>query len=172
MERILELLKENHWIAEKVDEGIKIGRYVYGGEQVDFGTVPCKTEEEFLQLFEFAADTFDIDEYVNLMFKRVDKGEFESITQRLFVDACSLQNAFKSTLVCLRERDFKRTVEITIEKVQRFSKEYEVTYEQLEGLKVGINPFEDELDSLIERGNCTYDYAVCDMDGETLVDWK
>lgn len=46
-----------------------------------------------------------------------------------------------------------------------------MTDEQLEELKSGINPFEDELGSLIERGDCTYDYAVYDMDGETLVDW-
>lgn len=62
-------------------------------------------------------------------------------------------------------------IEITMEKTQRISKEFEVTKVQLEELKIGINPFEEEMEQEIESGDCSYDYAVNDEDGNTIVDW-
>lgn len=62
-------------------------------------------------------------------------------------------------------------VEITMEKTQRISKEFEVTKDQLEELKIGINPFEEEMEQEIESGDCSYDYTVNDEDGNTIVDW-
>lgn len=62
-------------------------------------------------------------------------------------------------------------VEITMEKTQRISKEFEVTIDQLEELKIGINPFEEEMEQEIESGDCSYDYTVNDEDGNTIVDW-
>lgn len=62
-------------------------------------------------------------------------------------------------------------IEITMEKTQRISKEFEVTKDQLEELKIGINPFEEEMEQEIESGDCSYDYTVNDEDGNTIVDW-
>lgn len=63
-------------------------------------------------------------------------------------------------------------IEITMEKTQRISKEFEVTKDQLKELKIGINPFEEEMEQEIESGDCSYDYTVNDEDGNTIVDWS
>lgn len=63
-------------------------------------------------------------------------------------------------------------IEITMEKTQRISKEFEVTEEQLEALKLGINLFQDDLEKELESGDCEYDFAVNDENGIIIVDWK
>lgn len=63
-------------------------------------------------------------------------------------------------------------IKITMKKIQRISKEFEVTKDQLEELKIGINPFEEEMEQEIESGECGYDYAVNDEDGNIIVDWE
>lgn len=62
-------------------------------------------------------------------------------------------------------------VEITLEKAMRISKIFDVTEEQLESLKNGINPFEKELKKEINLGYCEYDYSVNTLEGLTIVDW-
>lgn len=69
-----------------------------------------------------------------------------------------------------RRRKIK--VEITMEKTQRVAQEYDVTDEQLDDLKNGINPFKEEMEDEIESGDCDYDFAVADEDGNTIVDWS
>lgn len=63
-------------------------------------------------------------------------------------------------------------IEITMEKSYRISKEFEATEEQIEMLSCGINPFQAELEAEIEDGTEEIDYAVCDENGETIVDWE
>lgn len=62
-------------------------------------------------------------------------------------------------------------VDITLEKTIRVSKEYDVTEEEFKQLKAGINPFHEEMEKEIESGYVEYNYAVCDENGETLIDW-
>lgn len=63
-------------------------------------------------------------------------------------------------------------VEITMEKRVRVCKEFEVTEEQLESLKLGENPFYEDMEADIENGYEEWDYSVCDEDGNTIVDWS
>ena len=63
-------------------------------------------------------------------------------------------------------------VEITMEEVRRVSMEVEVTDEQLEMLESGNNIFAEEMLSELDYGFVEYDYAVCDMEGRTIVDWN
>ena len=63
-------------------------------------------------------------------------------------------------------------VEIIMEKKIRVSKNFEVTEEQLEGLKMGENPFYEDLENELSNGDEEWDYAVCDEDGNTIVDWS
>ncbi len=62
-------------------------------------------------------------------------------------------------------------VEITVEKTVRLCKEFEVTEDQLEELRTGINPFFGVFENDLYREDAEYDYAVCDEDGNTIVDW-
>lgn len=62
-------------------------------------------------------------------------------------------------------------VELTMEKTQRVSKVYDVTEEQLDFLKAGINPFKERMEQELEAGVCEYDFAACDVYGNTVVDW-
>lgn len=63
-------------------------------------------------------------------------------------------------------------IEITMEKTQRIAKEFDVTEEQLDDLKNGINPFKEEMEREMKSGDCEYDYAVNDADGNSIVDWN
>jgi len=65
-------------------------------------------------------------------------------------------------------------VEITLEQTKRVCMEFDVTEEQLEMLQNGENPFADEMIDRLDWNDCNleYDYAVNDMDGNTLVDWS
>lgn len=63
-------------------------------------------------------------------------------------------------------------IEITMEKRIRVSKEFEVTEDQLEELKMGENPFYDDLENELSSGSEEWDYSVCDEDGNTIVDWS
>lgn len=65
-------------------------------------------------------------------------------------------------------------VEITVEKIQRIAMEVEVTEEQLEQLKSGINPFHEDFEEEFsdETGDIEYDYAVNDLDGNEIVSWS
>lgn len=62
-------------------------------------------------------------------------------------------------------------VEITMEKTRRIAKEVDVTEEQLDQLRNGFNPFKKEMEKEIDLGDCEYDYAVNDENGNTVVDW-
>ena len=62
-------------------------------------------------------------------------------------------------------------VEITMEKIQRVSMEFEITENQLEQLRYGENPFYEQMEKEIESGFVEYDYAVCDDDGNEIVPW-
>ena len=66
----------------------------------------------------------------------------------------------------------KMEIEITLERVQRVSETFLVTEEQLESLKKGENPFEEELLRQIGKGDEEIDWAVNDEDGRTIVDWN
>ncbi len=63
-------------------------------------------------------------------------------------------------------------IDITVERTVRICKEFEVTKEQLEELRNGINPFFDEFESDLLSGDGEYDYSVNDTKGRTLVDWN
>jgi len=62
-------------------------------------------------------------------------------------------------------------IEITFERTQRISKEFEVTEEQLQSLLLGENPFFDELETEVSKGSVEYDYTVHDEAERCLVDW-
>lgn len=64
-------------------------------------------------------------------------------------------------------------IEITMEKTVRVAMEFDVTEEQFKLLENGENPFFDKMKKEIESGagDIEYDYAVCDEDGNTLLDW-
>lgn len=62
-------------------------------------------------------------------------------------------------------------IEITMEKTQRISKIFDITKEQLEELEYGINQFLSKLEKEIDSGDCEYDYAVKDENGNTIIDW-
>lgn len=64
------------------------------------------------------------------------------------------------------------TVEITLERTQRISNQVEVTKEQLQMLESGENPFQEEMEKYLDDSMIEYDYAVCDLEGNTLVDWR
>lgn len=64
------------------------------------------------------------------------------------------------------------TVEITLERTQRISNQVKVTKEQLLMLERGENPFQEEMEEHLDDGIFEYDYAVCDLEGNTLVDWR
>jgi len=63
-------------------------------------------------------------------------------------------------------------VSITLEKTLRVCMDYDVTEEQLEQLKNGDNPFEEEMEKELETGCKSYDYTVCDEEGKTIIDWS
>lgn len=63
-------------------------------------------------------------------------------------------------------------IEITMEKVQRVSMEFEITEEQLERLKCGENLFYEQMENEIESGCVEYDYTVYDLDGNEIVPWN
>ena len=62
-------------------------------------------------------------------------------------------------------------VEITMEKTMRVAMEFDVTEEQLEQLKSGINPFEAKMEKELKNGNIQYDYTVNDLEGREIVGW-
>ena len=62
-------------------------------------------------------------------------------------------------------------VQITMEKTLRVAKEYDVTQEELEQLRSGVNPFYDDLESELDGGDVEYDYAVTDEYGDDIVPW-
>lgn len=65
-------------------------------------------------------------------------------------------------------------VEITMEITKRIAIEREVNDEQLQQLKNGENPFQEEMEYEIESGcgNAEYDYSVNDEQGNTIIDWS
>lgn len=65
-----------------------------------------------------------------------------------------------------------RTVNITMEKVQRISKQFQVTDEQYKMLEDGNNPFQDEMETEIDAGDVKFDYAAEDNDGNELKAWR
>lgn len=64
------------------------------------------------------------------------------------------------------------TVEITLERTQRISNQAKVTKEQLQMLESGENPFQEEMEKYLDDNMNEYDYAVYDLEGNTLVDWQ
>ncbi len=60
-------------------------------------------------------------------------------------------------------------IEVTLEKTQRVCMEFDATKEQLESLRNGINPFQDEMEKEIASGDEHYDYAVNDENGKEIV---
>lgn len=62
-------------------------------------------------------------------------------------------------------------IELTMEKTQRVSKVYDVTEEQFDLIKAGINPFKEKMEQELDTGVCEYDFAACDVYGKTIVDW-
>ena len=72
------------------------------------------------------------------------------------------------------ENPTKKThIEITVERTQRVSLEFEAIEEQIERLKCGDNLFYDEFIPYLDKEIPEYDYAVYDLDnGMQIVDWK
>ena len=69
-----------------------------------------------------------------------------------------------------------RKVEITVEKTVRVAKTIRVTNKQLEMLRNGENPFDEEFEKELnkeyEKGEVWYDFAVYDVENEEqIVDW-
>lgn len=64
-----------------------------------------------------------------------------------------------------------KKIEVTMEKRYRVAMEFDATEEQLAMLKLGMNPFKEELEEKIENGEVEYDYAVADEDGAEIVPW-
>lgn len=62
-------------------------------------------------------------------------------------------------------------VEITMQRTQRIVSKFDVIEEEIELLKMGINPFQEEMENEIGSGDADFDYAVCNENGETIVDW-
>lgn len=74
--------------------------------------------------------------------------------------------------IILKQDTDKMEIEITLERTQRISNQVEVTKEQLQMLESGENPFQEEMEEHLDDGIFEYDYAVCDLEGNTLVDWR
>lgn len=61
---------------------------------------------------------------------------------------------------------------INMERTQQVSKQVKVTKEQLLMLECGDNPFQEEMEKYLDNNMMEYDYAVYDLEGNTLVDWQ
>lgn len=60
-------------------------------------------------------------------------------------------------------------IEVTLEKTQRVCQEFDATEEELERLKNGDNPFQEQLEKELPNGDEHYDYAVNDENGREIV---
>jgi hypothetical protein len=65
----------------------------------------------------------------------------------------------------------KMKIEISLEKTFRISREFEITPEQLERL-YSDNQLIEEMKKDVENGSVSFDYCVCEADGNTLIDWR
>lgn len=66
----------------------------------------------------------------------------------------------------------KKLIEVTVEKRLRVCKEIEATEEEIELLRRGENPFEDEFsDGEMEYGDIEWDFAAADEYGRTIIGW-
>ena len=71
----------------------------------------------------------------------------------------------------------KKLIEITVEKRLRVCKEIEATEEEIELLRRGENPFENEFsDEEMEHGNIEWDFAATDESAtdesdRIIIDW-
>lgn len=65
-------------------------------------------------------------------------------------------------------------IEITLEITKRITSCFNATEKQIEQLKSGENPFQETMEREIEEQDVPteIDYAVNDMDGHTIVDWR
>lgn len=63
-------------------------------------------------------------------------------------------------------------IEIIMERTQQISTQVKVTKEQLLMLESGENPFQEEMEKYLDDNMIEYDYAVYDLEGNTLVDWQ
>lgn len=62
-------------------------------------------------------------------------------------------------------------VEITMKRTQLIVSKFDAIEEEIELLKMGINPFQEEMKNEIGSGDEDFDYAVHNENGETIVDW-
>lgn len=62
-------------------------------------------------------------------------------------------------------------VEITMKRTQLIVSKFDAIEEEIELLKMGINPFQEEMENEIGSGDEDFDYAVRNENGETIVDW-
>ena len=63
-------------------------------------------------------------------------------------------------------------IEVTMERAERLAMEFDATEDEIQKLKNGENPFQERMEEGIPFGDISYDYAVTDMDGKTIVDWS
>lgn len=59
-------------------------------------------------------------------------------------------------------------------KIARICVERDVTEDELNKLKNGENPFQEEMEIELDagHGDIENDYAVCDEEGRTIIDWS
>ena len=74
----------------------------------------------------------------------------------------------------IRSNRNKKGRENIIEKIARICVERDVTEDELNKLKNGENPFQEEMEIELDagHGDIENDYAVCDEEGRTIVDWS
>lgn len=129
--------------------------------------------DEVYDLFDYQDSIMDKKEYKQL----VDAADYICLRCSEFseenCDNCPVRKVIQKNVSIegvSSEIDSKRIVEITLERTQRISNQVEVTKEQLQMLESGENPFQDELEKVLDEFE--YDYTVCDLEGNTLVDWQ
>ena len=126
----------------------------------------------FLEDLRDYAEDIDVDEHVEMWLPERSKKGCPGSIKALVDDAESIKGMINELYKFLYRQKEPIKVNITLEKTIRISQDFEIAGEQLELLKEGINPFQKELESKTESGYVEYDYAVCDDDGNTIIDWE
>lgn len=176
-DKVMDTIEDMDFICSKIYEQgnesyVELSRFTPEGEDWYETIWFDGTDVGFVEALKGRVRNFDVDEEVEICIpSRGNNGVPEKISD-LLADAEWKLEILKNLceeLECV-VFDKKKTVEITMEKTMRVSMMVEVTNEQLEQLKNGDNPFYNDAD--FESGNIEYDYAVCDEDGEEIVDWS
>lgn len=117
------------------------------------------------------AENFDIDEHVEKRLPDRGKGGCPSSIKVLVDDAEAIKNMIEELYKLLSSKEGMVKIEVTLEKSMRVCQEFEATEKQLYQLIRGTNPFQEELESMLESGYVEYNYSVYGENGVIIVNW-